>query len=542
MRSRILAGGMAIGLVLASAPLTADPDLPAVAVEQSETNDDVSRLAALIDGRIEARWEADNVTPAPPAGDAEFLRRVSLDIAGTIPPVAEVRAFLADDSPTKRRELVDRLLDGPRYVRNFTNVWRSVMMPEAAADVQVRFLLPSFEAWLRKQLIQDVSYADMVREILTTPLNQEPLRGPYAQPAEATPLAFYQAKQIKPENLAASTSRMFLGIRIECAQCHNHPFDSWKQEEFWSFAAFFAGIERQDRNLGYLGAVTELNNRTELQIPETDRVVQAAYLNGTRPDFDPQNGPRATLAEWMTSPENPYFARTAVNRMWAHFLGTGLVDPVDDFGAGNPSSHPKLLNELARAFARSDFDMKFLIRAITSSRAYQLTSRQTHSSQDHPQLFARMAVKGLTAEQLFDSVAQATGYYEPFQAQNRLVINDMSPRGEFLETFGNETESPTQQRSTILQALAMMNGSLTANATNPDAGATLAAVADFPLMNAAQRIETLYLATLTRKPRPEELSRLVPYVDSGGVRNNSRLALADVFWALLNSSEFILNH
>ncbi|MGH7130214.1 MAG: DUF1553 domain-containing protein, partial [Planctomycetaceae bacterium] len=337
---------------------------------------------------------------------------------------------------------------------------------------QARFLVPGFESWLRQQLIENKPYDEMVREILTVPLDGN-RNNFYIRAGEASPLAFYQAKQIKPENLAAATSRMFLGIRIECAQCHNHPFDSWTREQFWSYAAFFAGIERGEGE-GILGRVRELFDRRELAIPDTDTVVQAAYLDGREPQWRYRVGPRKTLADWMTSEENPYFARAAVNRVWGHFFGRGLVDPVDDFGGGNHPSHPELLDELAAEFAAHDFDLKFLIRAITASEAYQLTSRQTHESQEYPELFARMQVQGLTAEQIFLSLGRATGYYEPYQSRNPFAFNAGTPRAEFLETFEDESGSPLDRQTTILQALAMMNGQFISQATSLGESNTLA--------------------------------------------------------------------
>jgi len=429
------------------------------------------------------------------------------------------------------------------YITHFTTFWRNVMMPEVNADFQVRFLVPGFDSWLRKQLTENTQYDVLVKEILTTPLDsgQNNRRNPYSRLGESSPLAFFQGKQIAPENLAAATSRIFLGIRLECAQCHDHPFDSWKQEDFWSLAAFYGGIERQG-NQGVFGRVRELFDRRELNIPGTETVVQAGYLDGTEPQWRFRVGPRETLAAWITAPGNPYFARTAVNRMWGHFFGVGIVDPIDDFTADNPPSHPELLDLLAKEFAAHNFDLKFLIRVITASRTYQLSSLKTNEETDSPQLFARMAVKGLTGEQIYDSVAQATGLYRPFSSRNPFSFGGNDPRGEFLETFANDADATTERQTTILQALAMMNGQLVAGATNLTQSRSLAAVAEFPGSTTAERIENLYFLTLSRKPRPEETERLVKYVERGGEKSDPKKSLGDVFWALLNSSEFMFNH
>ena len=517
-------------LVTAPAPVLAD-DLR-----------DALRLAEKIDDFVAQRWKTDKATPAAMVDDAAFMRRVSLDIAGKIPAVADLHEFLEDSSPDKRRQMVERLLDSPAYIMHFSNVWRAVMLPEADSNLELRTLVPGFEAWLRKQLSANAGFDTLVREILTVPVDPRLAGNPFQPQAEVTPVGFYQAKQLKPENLAAATARMFLGVRIECAQCHDHPFDDWKREQFWGYAAFFAGVERdQTAAQGALDAIRELFGSREVLIPGTDKKVGPTYLDGHSPKLKFRDSPRNMLADWMISGGNSYFARTAVNRVWGHFFGIGIVNPVDDFTADNPPSHPELLDELAGQFAAHKFDFKFLIRAVTASKTYQLSSQQTDKSQENPRLFARMALKGLSAEQLFDSIAQATGYHEPFGSRNPQGMMNNSPRDEFIRMFENSRDSVIEQQTTILQALSMMNGQFVSDATGLEKSATLAAVAEFPLMTTAERIETLYLAALSRQPRPDELERLVKYVDAGGAAGDSKKALSDVFWALLNSSEFLFN-
>ncbi|HEY7153356.1 MAG TPA: DUF1549 and DUF1553 domain-containing protein [Gemmataceae bacterium] len=515
---------------------------------------DVTALAATIDRYLAEGWDANKIQPAAPASDAEFVRRVYLDVAGRIPAAAEVRQFLDDKRPDKRQRLVEQLLDGPRYVTHFTNVWRALMLPETTSSFQVQFLAGGFEAWLRAKLQQNTPYDAMVRELLTTPMNGQQ-RNPFGQQNGApSPIAFYFAKDVKPENLAAAMSRLFLGVKIECAQCHNHPSAEWKREQFWGLAAFFAGLQRQGQG-DFVGAGREAADRRELTIPGTDRVVQAAFLDGKEPKWKYNTSARATLADWMTSKDNPYFARAAVNRLWGYFFGTGIVDPVDEMvGGENAPSHPELLDELARQFAEHNFDLKFLIRAITASRAYQLSSVTTHKSQEDAQQFARMPLRGLSAEQLFDSIAQATGYQEQGNNNPRFKFGNQGVRGRFLTQFTNQSDKATEVQTSILQALSMMNGQVTAAATDLERSETLSALLDAPFMDTTERVETLYLVTLARKPTPQELSRTVAYVESGGSAGDApepasadkdkhyKQALADVFWVLLNSGEFFLNH
>jgi hypothetical protein len=526
--------------------LRADPS-PASATRPtapaSALNPDVQKLAAKIDEFIAAGWGGKGVKPAPLADDAEYLRRVYLDLAGRIPRAMDVRDFLDDPNPNKRQELVDRLLESPNYVSHFTNVWRALLLPQVN-NQQVQFLIPSLEAWLHPRIKENVPYDKMVREILTASVGgNTPMRRRMTNSTkrpEPTPTAFYQANELKPENLAASTSRLFLGVKLECAQCHNHPRANWTRKQFWEYASFFAGIQPQPQ--GNMMAAPELSDRRSLKIPNTETEVQARFLDGSEPNWDSGVRTRAALASWVTAPDNPFFARSAANRVWAHLLGIGIIEPVDEESEENPPSHPELLNELARQLIAHQFDLKFLIRAITSSQTYQRTSAATDASQNDPRLFARMAVKGLTPEQLYDSLALATGYGEEGVPNPRLdALGLNSPRAAFIAKFSSQ-EKRTEVQTSILQALALMNGKLVDDATSLEKSKTLAAVVDSPFFDHAARIETLFLATLSRKPSAEELAPLVKYVDAGGSKNDPKGALADVFWALLNSAEFMLNH
>jgi hypothetical protein len=504
---------------------------------------DARALAERIDRYLAGRWQRDGVTPAPRADDAEFGRRLYLDLTGKIPSVAEDRRFLKDQPSDKRARLIEELLKGPGYITHMTHVWRNLLLPEADTNYELLYLRPGFELWLRGKFEENVGYDKMVRQLITLPFGtgRDAMQAyqEMQNPTSATPIAFYMAREGKPENLAASTARLFLGARLECAQCHDHPFARWKREQFWGLAAFYAGLQRP-RGQGFYGPISEVMDRREMAIPGTERVVQANFLDGTEPRWKYKVGPRVTLADWMTSAQNPYFARAAANRMWAHFFGTGIVDPVDDFNDENKPSHPEILDELAREFAAHDFDLKFLVRAITLTKAYQLTSAATDASQDDPRQFARMAVKGLTPEQLYDSIVQATGYRDPTPANQRLY-DFQSPRAVFVSKFAAQ-EKRTEQQTSIPQALALMNSQLMGDVTSLQRSETLAAVTEAPFLDTAGKVEALFLASLSRKPRPEETRRLVKYVDDGGAAKDKKKALADVFWALLNSPEFILNH
>jgi hypothetical protein len=228
--------------------------------------------------------------------------------------------------------------------------------------------------------------------------------------------------------------------------------------------------------------------------------------------------------------------------MWGHFFGIGLVEPIDDFSEHNPASHPELMDVLAKEFVAHKYDLKFLIRAITLSRAYQLTSRQTDSRQADPRAFARMSIKGLAPEQLYDTLLQATGGFEPFTIQNPFVFAQTTPKGTISELFSDVGTTPTDRVTTILQSLALMNGEFVDEATQVERGALLGAVCDFPGFETGDKVEILFLAALTRLPTDDERRNLTEYVDRGGPQGDPQKALADVFWAILNSSEFLYNH
>jgi hypothetical protein len=529
--------GLGVGLawVALTGTLPAAPPAP-------DVPNTPAALAALIDRRIQEGYTENKVTPAPLTDDATFLRRVYLDLTGKVPPVTEVYRFLGSKDPDKRARLVDDLLHTAGYVGNSTAAWRAILLPQT--NQQAQFFAQQMDAWVRERVREDMPYDRMVRELLTASVSGQfnPAQPGSAQDFNAR--VFYQANEFKAENIASSVSRLFLGVKLECAQCHDHPFDQWKKPQFWEFAAFFASVQPQGRgaNAAFQPGV-EQNKVREIAIPGGDKKAQARFLDGSDPKWTDDASPRQILADWVTSKDNPYFAKAAVNRLWAHFFGIGLVDPVDEFSAANAPSHPELLDELAAAFVRSNYDVKFITRAILASKSYQRSSEQTDESQEDLRLFGRMPLKGLTAEQLFDSLSQATGFRDGQQG----VVNPGFPqqgnvRAEFLNRFANAVDKKTEHQTSILQALAMMNGRFIADVTSIERSQTLVAILDSPFSTNEQRLNTLYLAALARSMRTEEAAKLVPYVNEGGPTKDPRRALADVFWVLLNSSEFCLNH
>jgi len=541
-----MSGALAVGVLLAfTLPARSqEPDDPAVAAAVSER----------IDAILEKRLQEAGVTPAPPADEAEFFRRAYLDLNGVVPTASEVMAFLADGGtgararpaqpgegarpstadtrPDKRARLVDRLLANPRFGAHLATVWTKVLLPADALTDRAD-QVAGFTAWLRRRFAEGIRYDNIVADLLTTTGNSD--RGGAA--------LFYTASGLKPEELAAGTSRIFLGVQIQCAQCHNHPFDRWKQEDFWGYAAFFARLQQAP---GARPPVVELVDAVagEVKLPESETVVPPKFLDGAPPEESADMNRRQQLALWIVSRDNPYFARVAVNRVWTHLFGRGLVHPADDFSEHNPPSHPEALDALARYFVATGYDLKSVFRVLANTRAYQRSSRAVSESDLlPPELFGRVQMKVLTPEQLYDCLTLATRRFEiePPPAPNTPLQMQGSTRQQFIARFNRSTQEATEFEAGIPQVLSLMNGALTSEITDPERSGILLAL-EAPVFDDVERIDALFLSTLSRPPSDEERKELSAYIAGGGPAHDRRKALGDVLWMLLNSSEFIMNH
>jgi hypothetical protein len=351
---------------------------------------------------------------------------------------------------------------------------------------------------------------------------------------------------LKPEELAAGTARIFLGLRLQCAQCHDHPHDRWTQQDFWGYAAFFARLQQAPQNA--MRASLRLVDLAdgEVTLPGTQRVVPPQYPGDLPLSQPAESGTRRRqLAIWMVSRDNPYLARTAVNRVWAHLWGRGLVDPVDDLGDHNPPIHPQLFDELTKYLVQTGFDLRELFFTLTSTQAYQLSSRPVAGTPDAPDpllCFASMPIKTMSAEQLYDSLCRATGRrsadLEGSPRRATGLFDDA--RRQFVAQMASHTVHATEYESGLPQALLQMNGPLISEITDPAKGGLLASL-EAPWLSDPERIDILFMATLSRLPDDEERSRLVSYVHDGAPARGSQQALSDILWALVNSAEFVLN-
>jgi hypothetical protein len=518
--------------------------------DRAATKKAARELAAKIDKIIEARLAKEKIKPAPEAGESLFLRRLHLDLAGRIPSLLDIRDYLDDDRPEKKEIRVDHLLDGSvtvgqqpgeAYSRHWAALWRALML-QGTNNQQAQFQQFGFETWIRNKLQNNIGYDKLVFELVT----QSPFDGRGGQGgAGGSPQAFYFANENKVENLAGATARMFLGVKIECAQCHAHPFASWKKEQFWEYAAFFSGIPNQQVDGGRRPRQFNANSR-EIQIPNTDKTVKAKFLDGAEPQWKDNTPTLRVLGEWMTSPKNPYFAKAAVDHIWSYFMGVSLFEPIVEPSTDDPPpTHPELLDLLAKEFVAQNFDVKFVIRAIAQTKAYARLGGSINKHKQEIEMFARMPVRGMTPEQLFDSLCEATDYQDPYannpqMAQQQFNGGPMTPRALFLSKFTSQ-DKRTETQTSILQALFMMNGKFLAERTKLENNKSLQTIATAPTSN-ERRIETMYLMVLSRLPREDEVRRLARYIETGGPSRDPRQAVADVYWALLNSGEFLLNH
>jgi hypothetical protein len=494
-------------------------------------------LTRRIDIEMADQWKKNGIHPVEPARDSEFMRRVYLDLTGRIPTVSEVHEFFDDASPNRREVLVDRLLAHRDHATHVAALWHAVLLPNEV-DLSRIGGGEKFDEWLADRFAANVPYDKVVRELLLAE----------GRVAESGPLLFYAALKLNPEELAARSSRAFLGVRMECAQCHNHPFDDISQHDFWSFAAFFARISRPRGKMEMTSQVLAVrdNERGDVSIPNSKEVVPPRLPLSDSDIEDKPGGParRKQMVDWLTSRDNGQFARAAVNRVWAQLFGRGLVQPVDDMRPANTPVAPQVLDTLSRDFAASGFDLRRLTRALVLTKTYQLSSRSQDNEPSRTLNFAQMNIKSFTAEQLYDCIAVATQKSKSDGATPNAFglerFGDMS-RQAFVDQFRAPTNEVTDYHAGIPQALTLMHGGLIQNATDLSTSGLLSSLAA-PFFTDEQRLDTLFLSTLSRQPEPAERDVMLKSIAAAKTDTDRQKALGDVLWALLNSAEFTFNH
>ncbi|HUY88049.1 MAG TPA: DUF1549 domain-containing protein [Pirellulales bacterium] len=487
-----------------------------------------------IDELTLAKWKQLGLAPSPLADDATFLRRATLDFCGRLPTSAEARAFLADTSGAKREQLIDRLLASPDYPAYFALRWGSILRNSRLAGADQAAY--AFHDWIKTMIARNRPYDEFVRGVVAA-------AGEW-QDAPAINW-FWQMRDDQLHQPTADTAQVFLGIRLQCARCHHHPYERWGQDDYYGLAGFFTRLGR--KGFGQPPPYFSASNvTTGERNPLTGQTPEPKYLAGEAAKLSPEQDPRHALVDWMADPQNPFFARALVNRLWGHFMGRGIVDPVDDMRDTNPPSNPALLDALARDFIEHKFDMKHIIRTIAASRTYQLDSRPIDDNRQDQQNFARFYARRLIAEVLLDSVDQATGAHSKFDrasASARAV--DLPHEGfgsYFLDTFDRPQrvtgcECERTSGATLGQVLLLSNSDEVENKIAAKEG-----VID-RLLNEkkpiAEIIDELYLGALSRFPTDAERQRITAFAAS---QADPRPALEDVLWMLLNTKEFLFNH
>ncbi len=509
-----------------TAPNTAAPETSVV--DRRSPKISSLELAKWIDEQFAKQWESSGIASPAVVDDATFMRRVYLDLVGAIPAVPHVRDFLYATGTYKRQDLIDRLLRNDRRPERYASrsaehlarIWRRVMIPQNSPNAA---MAAGFEPWLRDQFASNVAYDEFARTLLTSTPTPNPMpENQVRRPAMAPLQVFYQANGGTPVSSADAVTRYFLGVRIGCAQCHPHPFSSWKQEDFWGMAAFFS------------------NATADGQLPKISDEAGASYSAKVLWDKDitiPEDkSPREALADWMVSPTNPNFASTAVNRIWQHLCGRGIVAEVDDLDQVADEERA-VLDELGKMFAESGYNMRWLIEGICKSKFYQRVSLSADAEGDAE--FALRPLKTLTPEQVFDSLEEALSL-PVGRVDNPPRFNGL--RDAFVNRMDEAaSESPEEFRAGIPQALMVMNGKVTADATSLEKSRTLRATVDAPFLKPADKIETLYLAAFTRKPSEQELEFLLKHVENQTNEKARGRAYEEVFWGMLNSPEFVLS-
>jgi hypothetical protein len=491
-------------------------------------------VRTFIDRHILDHLASLGLPPSPVCDDPTFLRRVTIDIAGRVPTLEETRAFLADASSDKRDALIDRLLDGPDYPDYFANKWSAILRNKRTDDALHRHGSHAFHAWIREHLAENRPYSEFVRDLLTA-----------SGEVDANPAVVWFRQVADANQQVEDASQLFLGLRLQCARCHHHPFEKWGTEDYFQLAAFFSRVGRKPGMQP--GEDRIFHNRGTPQANGPKGTHQAAVLGGPPATVPADVDPRRVLADWITAPENPYFAKSLVNRYWKHFLGRGLVEPEDDMRLTNPPTNPALLDALAKHFVDHGHDLEDLIRTICRSTTYQLAADPNAFNAADRQSFSRFYPRRLPAEVALDAIdeltARPTAFTGALPGTRAVQLPDANFASYFLTVFGRPNadsacECERGGEANLAQSLHLINsadilgklgGEGRAKALATDAG-----------RDAAVKITDLYMVALSRPPMPTELTDVKAYLDSHAA--DAAGAWEDVIWSLLNTKEFLLNH
>jgi hypothetical protein len=493
------------------------------------------------------KWTELNIAPSGLCSDETFIRRVSLDLTGTIPDAKDVLEFINDKDPAKRDKLVDRLLETPEYAYFFANKWADILRVKRRGQPNRAYGTFAFHTWIREAVANDKPYDDFVREIMVA----------IGDESKSPPTVWY--KEVRtPEQFVDDVSQVFLGQRMACAQCHHHPYEKWSQDDYWGVAAFFGRVSFKPVTTPGVSNQNQQNQKQALVVRSTGSV-QNKRTGQTAPlkalDADPMTAgtdedPRAKFADWMTSPKNPFFAKTVANRYWAHFFGRGIVDPIDDMRVTNPPSNPELLDALAQTLIDNKYSLKALVKTICKSRTYQLTAEPNEFNKGDKQSFARYYPKRMQAEVLFDAVAKLTDSPTAFPglpgdkfAPNRaIMLPDESFVSYFLDVTGRPQRISACECERVNEASLAMTLHLLNSQEVQDKIARAGGRADQFAKDKRtdeEKVTELFLLATGAKPSKEKLDLALEHIAKHAM--NKKLAYENIVWALLNSKGFLFN-
>jgi hypothetical protein len=500
----------------------------------------------LVDLHTHNKWKELGLVPSEPCTDEQFIRRASLDITGTLPKPEDIRSFVTAKDPQKREALVDRLLDSEEYTYFFAQKWADVLRVKRRNLANRAVGTFTFHNWIRECIANDVPYDQFVRQILAATGNES-----------RCPPVFWYSELTTPEQFVDDVAQVFLGTRINCAQCHHHPYEKWSQDDYWGMAAFFGRIGK--KTVSSVGAAVQLNAAKQAIFNKptgtvvnkrTNQPAEVRPLDGDVVKSGAEEDPRQKLVDWMVDPKNPFFARAVVNRYWAHFFGRGIVDPVDDMRATNPPSNPELLDALSQELLKNKFSLKHLIRTMCKSKTYQLSSTPNEFNKHDKQSYARYYPKRLGAEVIFDAVTLVTDSPTPFiglpndrhAPRRAIMLPDEGFQSYFLDVFGRpqrlsacECERVTE--ANLAQVLHMINSDEVHQKINrPGARADQMAKSTRP---DEEKVEELFLLALGRKPTAKQLQLALDSIERS--KANKQLAYEDIIWTLMNVKEFTFN-
>jgi hypothetical protein len=499
----------------------------------------------VVDKHTHKKWKDLGLVPSELSSDSDFVRRVYLDVCGTLPTPKQVADFVADKDARKRDKLVDRLLETQEYSYYFANKWADVLRVKRRGQPDRAKGTFAFHNWIRKSIAKDKPYDEFVRDIL----------GATGDELTSPPVVWYKELQ-QPQEFVDDVAQVFLGQRLACAQCHHHPYEKWSQDDYWGLAAFFGRIGR--KQVPVVGSIQAnrlavfTTSRGAVLNQKTRQVAPYKPLAGKVLEIDAYEDPRQKLVDWMVSKDNPYFARAVANRYWAHFFNRGIVDPLDDMRVTNPPSNPELLDALAKELIDSKFSLKHLVKVIVKSRTYQLASAPNEYNKHDKQNYARYYPRRMSAEVLFDAVNQVAGSPANFgglptdkHAPNRaIMLPDESFPSYFLDVFGrpqriSACECERVSEANLAQSLHLLNSDeVQGKLARPNGRADKMAGAPDKRPD-AEKVDELFLWAFARKPDEEQRAAALAHIAKH--KDSKKAAYEDILWALLNTKEFVFN-